>query len=79
MEVFYIVICSPLRGPTFTHVTKGILVGFVRAHAPLHLWCTHARLISRVGRHVLPGKSCWIISFGEGVLQVNTAPTEKQR
>lgn len=60
--------------PTFPHVAKGVLVGFIGAHAPLNVWCVHARLIGRVGRHVLPGESR-VISFREGVLQVNAAPS----
>lgn len=64
---------------TFPHTTKRILVGLVGANASLHLWCVDSRLIGRVGSHVLPGESSWIITFREGVLQVNAASTEKQR
>lgn len=63
--------------PTFPHVNEGVLVGFVGAHAPLHVWRVHAWLIGGVGRHVLPRESR-VTSVREGVLQVNAAPREKQ-
>lgn len=63
---------------TFPHVTKGVLVGFISAHAPLHVRGVHARLIGRVGRHVLPRESR-VTSFSKRVLQVNTAPTSKAK
>lgn len=31
--------------PTFPHVPKRILIGFIRAHLSLHLWCVHAGLV----------------------------------
>lgn len=58
---------------TFSHGTKGVLVGFVGTHTPLHLWGAHARRIGGVGSHVPPGE-CRITTFREGILQVNTAP-----
>lgn len=64
---------------TFPHTTERVLVGLVGANASLHVWCVHSRLIRRVRGHVLPGERRWIISFREGVLQVNAASTEKQR
>jgi len=64
--------------PTFPHVAKGVLGGLVGAHAPLYVWRVHAWLVGRVGRHVLP-RERRVTSFREGVLQVNTAPREKQR
>lgn len=74
ISVFYFPrLHNPFSVPTFPHVTKGVLVGFICAHAPLHVWCVHARLIGRVWRHILPGESR-VTSFRERVLQVNTAP-----
>lgn len=64
--------------PTFPHVPKGILIGFVRAHASLHVRRIHAGLVGRVGCQVLARKSR-VVSLRERILEVNTAPTEKQR
>lgn len=65
---------SLLMIPTFPHVTKGILVGFVGAHSAWHVRCVHAGLIGGVRSHVLSGKG-GVTSIGEGVLQIYTAPT----
>lgn len=62
---------SPFRALTFSHVTKGVLVGFIGGHATWHVRCVHARLVAGVGG--LPGK-CGVAAIREGVLQVDAAP-----
>lgn len=62
---------SPFMAPTFSHVAKGVLVGFIGGHATWHVRCVHARLVARVGG--LPGK-CGVAAIREGILQVDTAP-----
>lgn len=64
--------------PTFTHVTEGVLVGFIGAYATWHVWCVHARLVGRVGGHVLPEK-CRVAAIREGVLQTETDPRREGR
>lgn len=64
--------------PTFSHVAKRVLVGFIGAQAPLHFWGAHARLIGRVGCHVFTWVSR-VATFRKGVLQVNTASNKGER
>lgn len=63
-----------MKALAFTHATKWVLVGFIRANSGRQLWSAHARLVARVGSHGVSPRESWVTAIGKWILKANTAP-----